>query len=234
MGYCFGAAGTSQYDAETGDEDNIALGNFSRSTGAAVIDFILKGAVRRFFCTFTVKTPIINSMKTIILKAVMAISVIIGICIIISFSACKSPPTPPPPPEPVVELPQAPVLSLQDLRVESINKTMVELYVSVDLENPNGFELPQPRLAFDYQVYETSIIRSRLRNQGALPAYSTTNVIFGIIVYYRDLYFVFPELQRLRYRDAPSVLKMTCDLGVPVQNDEPTNLQVSYTLPLQW
>jgi hypothetical protein len=165
-------------------------------------------------------------MKTIILKSILLI-------LIITFSTCKSPP-PPPPPEPVVELPKAPVFTLQDIRVENINKTMVELYVSVDLENPNGFELPQPRLAFDYQVLETSIIRSRLRNQGTLPAYSTTNVIFGIIVYYRDLYFIFPDLQRLRFREASSTLKLSCDLGVPVKDDEPTSLQVSYTLPLQW
>jgi len=167
-------------------------------------------------------------MKTIILKIIITIA---GIYFLSYLTTCKSPP---PPPEPVVELPQAPVLSLQDIRVERINNTMVELYVSVDLENPNGYELPQPRLAFDYQVYETSIIRSRLRNQGVLPAFSTTNVVFGIIVYYRDLYLVFPELQRLRFREAPSVLKLTCDLGVPVKDDEPTNLQVSYTLPLQW
>ena len=158
---------------------------------------------------------------------------IILIFIILSFTACKSPP-PPPEPEPVVELPQAPVFNLQDIRVESINNTMVELYISVDLVNPNGFELPQPRLAFDYQVHETSIIRSRLRNHGVLPAHSTTNVEFGILVYYNDIYFVFPELRRLRYREAPSVLKLTCDLGVPVKDDEPTNLQVSYTLPLRW
>ena len=168
-------------------------------------------------------------MKTIILKSFI---IIVGIYIFVSFTACKSPP--PPPPEPVVELPQAPVFTLQDIRVESINKTMVELYISVDLENPNGFELPQPKLAFDYQVFETSIIRSRLRNHGTLPALSTTNVEFGVIVYYKDLYYVFPELQRLRFREASSTLKLTCDLGVPVKDDELTNLKVSYTLPLQW
>ena len=167
-------------------------------------------------------------------KRFLAGFAVLILCAIMSFGSCKT--APPPIPEEAVEeevvLPQAPKFNLQDIRVEKIDSTKVELFISVEIENPNDYELPQPRLNFDYQIYERSIIRRRLGNEGALPAFSSTPVVFGILIYYADLYQIFPEL--IKSRETPSLLKLTCDPGVPVINDEIVKLNVPFTLPIQW
>lgn len=156
----------------------------------------------------------------------------LALCIILIFAACKTPPVPPPPPPVVEELPLAPVFIFQDMRVEKINSTMVELYVEVNLENPNEIELPQPRLAFDYKVYDASIIRSRLRSEGPLAPSSVTPIIFGIVVYYRDMYRAFPELVTLK--EVPTELNLSCTLEISIRDDEPSTLKVPFILPIQW
>ena len=132
--------------------------------------------------------------------------------------------------EGVLPLPQAPRLSSPVMRVEKIDSTMVELYVSVNAENPNIFELPAPKLNFDYQVNNTSILRNRLNNKGPLAPSSVTPVVFGLVVYYTDLFRILPAIRTVN--EIQSQLNLSMDFSIPAFNGETFNLQIPGTLPL--
>jgi LEA14-like dessication related protein len=130
------------------------------------------------------------------------------------------------------ELPllQAPRFSSPVMRVIKTDSTMVELYVSVNVDNPNVFELPTPRLNFDYQVNDTSILRHRLNSRGPLASSSVTPVVFGLIVYYADLFRILPTV-RTSF-EVQSLLDLTLDFPVPAFSGENFNLKIPGTLPL--
>jgi LEA14-like dessication related protein len=130
------------------------------------------------------------------------------------------------------ELPllQAPRFSSPIMRVVKTDSIMVELYVSVNVDNPNVFELPTPRLNFDYQVNDTSILRHRLNSRGPLASSSVTPVVFGLLVYYADLFRILPTVQTAY--EVQGLLDLTIDFPVPAFSGENFNLKIPGTLPL--
>ena len=116
------------------------------------------------------------------------------------------------------------------MEVLKVDATTVELYVSVNVENPNVFELPEPRLNFDYKVYDTSILRRRLNSSGPLAPSSIVPVVFGLLIYYADVFRILPMVQT--EREAPGQLNLSMDFPVPAFDGEPFDLQMPGILPL--
>ncbi|MCL1849848.1 MAG: LEA type 2 family protein [Bacteroidetes bacterium] len=127
-------------------------------------------------------------------------------------------------------IPQLPKISAPVMRVEKTDLTMVEWLVSFNVENPNPFELPQPKITFNYQIDNRSFIQNTLANKGALAASSVTPVAFGLVVYYADLFRVFSNLRNSA--NVQSQLDITFDFGVPVFSGENFNLHIPASLPL--
>jgi len=133
-------------------------------------------------------------------------------------------------PSGTVPLPQIPKLSAPVFRVERTTSSMVEFFVSVNIENPNAFELPPPRISFNYQVNNTSFIQNTITNRTSIAASSVTPVIFGLAVYYTDIFRVLPSL--LTLKDVPTTLDMSLSFAVPFFRSETFRLQIPGTLPL--
>jgi len=129
-----------------------------------------------------------------------------------------------------VPLPQLPILSAPVFRIEKADLTMVEFFVSVNIENPNVFELPPPRITFNYQINDTSFIRNTIVNRAPIAASSVTPVIFGLAVYYTDVFRILPGLRLSK--NAPCTLDMSFNFAVPFFRGETFRLQIPSSLPL--
>lgn len=125
---------------------------------------------------------------------------------------------------------QLPKISAPAMKVNSVNLSGVEFAVTLNVENPNAFPLPAPKINFDYKVNGTSLLRNTLPNKSELGANSVTPVIFGIQVLYSDLFRVIPALRASS--SASSELDMTFDFGIPAFKDELVKLLVPAILPL--
>lgn len=130
----------------------------------------------------------------------------------------------------VLPMPQAPKLSAPSMRVERADLTKVEILASLNVENPNAFELPPPSLAYDYLVNRNSFLKGTVTTPGPLAASSVTPVAFRLTVTYADLFRSFSSLSSLR--EIPSMLNMTCNFAMPVFSGETFSLQIPGTLPL--
>ncbi|MCL2210029.1 MAG: LEA type 2 family protein [Treponema sp.] len=125
---------------------------------------------------------------------------------------------------------QLPKISAPSIRVNTANLSGVEFAISMNVENPNGFQLPAPKINFDYKVNNTSLLRNTFTNRSELGANSVTPVIFGIHVLYSDLFRVLPALRTSI--SASSELDMTFDFGIPAFKDELVKLLLPANLPI--
>jgi len=132
--------------------------------------------------------------------------------------------------EDAVPLPQAPVISMPSMRVERADLTGVQVVASVNVENPNIFPLPPPKIAYDYLVNRNSFINSTI-DSGPLAASSVTPIVYRLDISYADLFRNFSALQLLG--SVPSLFNMEFDFGVPAFAGEIVNLQIPGTLPMR-
>jgi hypothetical protein len=136
---------------------------------------------------------------------------VFAFCGVMLFSACKTKPVEPEAP------PLAPVISSPVMRIESRNTTMLEWFVSFNIENPNNFELPAPKVTFTYKINERAFLRNTFEVR-KLPASSVTPVVFGIVVYYADVFRVFPNLRNAG--SLPSQLDLSFDFSIPAYSSQ--------------
>jgi len=127
-------------------------------------------------------------------------------------------------------IPQLPQVRAPTMRMENANITRAIINVTVNVQNPNQFEIPTPRITYDYQLNRNSFIRGNIESEGVLAANSTTPVVFQLIVTYADLYRSFSALRNLF--EVPSLLILTCDFGMPALSSEPIRFEVAGTLPV--
>jgi LEA14-like dessication related protein len=132
--------------------------------------------------------------------------------------------------EGTIPLPQLPRITMPTKRVGNINATRAEIIVTMNVENPNMFPIPSPRIIYDFQLNRNSFIRGNVENDEPLAASATTPVNFLMVVTYADLFRSFASL--LLAREATSLLVMTCDFNIPVLNIEPMRFEVAGTLPI--
>jgi LEA14-like dessication related protein len=133
------------------------------------------------------------------------------------------------PPEKSKLLP--PKIGASVMRVEKMHKNMVEFYVSVSVENPNDIELPAPKHTFIYKVNETALIRRAIQNPKKLAPNSVTHIVFGLLVYYDDVFKFCPEL--IRADEAPCTLDMKFDFLMPEFSEEVFELKLKSVLPIR-
>ena len=131
-----------------------------------------------------------------------------------------------------IPLLQAPKLISPIMEVVNVGTAAVELYVSVNAENPNVFELPTPRLIFDYKVYGTSILRHRLNSRGPIAASSDMPIVFGMLIYYADLFRILPAVRN--DSEVPGQLDLSIEFPVPAFNGESFDIRIPGTLPLTY
>jgi LEA14-like dessication related protein len=127
-------------------------------------------------------------------------------------------------------LPQLPKLSAPSIRIESRDSTKVEILVTVNVENPNVFELPSFKIEYDYRLNRNSFIKGET-GSAAIAAGAVTPVVFRLSVHYSDLFRSFASL--IGSREVSGSISLFGDFGIPVFSGETFNLSTSGTLPLR-
>ena len=117
------------------------------------------------------------------------------------------------------------------MRVDSVDLNGAQIAVSVNIENPNNFPLPTPKFTIDYLVNGNSFITGTMEGRGPIPASGSSPLVFGFPVRYLDLLRRFQNLGNLR--EAPTMLNLTFDFGIPFFANEPFVLQIPGNLPLR-
>jgi len=134
-----------------------------------------------------------------------------------------------------VPLPQLPRITSPSMRVDNVNTSRAEILVSVNIENPNSFEIPAPKLNYDYLLNRNSFIKGEIQNTGPLAASSTTPLSFRLTVNYGDLARTIATSITSLFsstRELGSQLKVNCDFGIPFFSSDPFNLSLDGILPM--
>jgi len=129
-----------------------------------------------------------------------------------------------------IPLPQLPRISAPTMRMENANVTRAIVNVTVNVQNPNPFEIPTPAITYDYQLNRNSFIKGNVESEKPLAASSSTPVNFQLVVTYADLFRSFTAMRNLF--EVPSLLIVTCDLGMPMLRRDPLRFEVGGTLPI--
>jgi len=128
-------------------------------------------------------------------------------------------------------LPQIPRLTAPAIRFERMDLSGTTVVFTVNVQNPNPFELPSPRINFDFQVNRTSVVNSTTTADPLRPN-STTPVSMRFTVYQADLVRVLAA-NLLTAGSIACNLNVSFDFGIPAFGSDPVTLQVPGTLPLR-
>jgi len=134
-----------------------------------------------------------------------------------------------------IPLPQLPRITSPSMRVNNVNSSRAEIIVSVNIENPNVFEIPSPKINYDYFINRNSFIKGEIESTGPLAAASTTPVNFRLTVNYSDLArTIAVSITSLlsSARELTSQLRLDCDFDIPFLKGEPFNWALDGVLPL--
>ncbi|MCL2762056.1 MAG: LEA type 2 family protein [Treponema sp.] len=125
---------------------------------------------------------------------------------------------------------QIPKLSAPSMKIDQLDFTKAELLFTIDVNNPNPFELPFPQMAYDYLVNNNSFIKNSVGIAAPLAAAAITPVLIKLTVNYVDLYQAFQNLRNAN--EVPGLLSLKTDFGIPAFIDEVVSTQAAGSLPL--
>jgi len=128
-------------------------------------------------------------------------------------------------------LPQQPKVSNPTMSLSTSDATRAELVVSMNLENPNSFPVPAPKITYDYMINRSSFIKGTVENERPLAARATTPVNFRIQVSYTDLIRSFATL--ITASSVATTLNYSLDFGVPGFNWNDFASAIPFTLPIR-
>ena len=128
-------------------------------------------------------------------------------------------------------LPQLPLISQPNMVIESVDYSKAEIQVTINVENPNAFEIPSPKFFYDYQLNRKSFIKGNIEDEKPLAPSSVTPVKFRMVVNYADLFRTFSTFSFTR--ETASLLVLTCDFGIPVFSGESRRFEIPGTFPIR-
>ena len=128
---------------------------------------------------------------------------------------------------PVLQLPR---LSMPSMRFDSLDFTKADILVSFNVENPNPVDLPPFSFVYNYFVDRNSFIQSSVENNAPLAAAAITPVVIRLSVNYANLYRTFQTL--LNSGEAPSLISLSGDFGIPAFSGDAFKLDIPGSLPL--
>jgi LEA14-like dessication related protein len=130
-----------------------------------------------------------------------------------------------------IPLPQLPLISQTNMIIESADYSKAQIMVTINVENPNAFEVPSPKFYYDYQLNKKSFIKGVIENETPLAPSSVTPVKFRMVVNYADLYRTFSGFSFSR--ETAGLLVLTCDFGIPVFSGETMHFEIPGSFPVR-
>jgi LEA14-like dessication related protein len=125
---------------------------------------------------------------------------------------------------------QIPKLSLPAMKFDKLDFTKAELLFEINIENPNPFDLPSPKMAYEYLVNKNSFIQSSIDSTAVLAAGAITAIPIRFTVNYAELFQKFASLRNMG--EAPSLFSMKGDFSIPAFADEPFLSELTGSLPM--
>ena len=117
----------------------------------------------------------------------------------------------------VIPLPRFPKLSPGEVKFSKIDFSGVELSCGINVENPNGFPIPFPKLNWDYGVNGVSVIKSSFAGAGEIAAGAAGLALISVSVSYADVFRAVDSLRNAG--EAKSNLSLGIkpeDIGFPL------------------
>jgi LEA14-like dessication related protein len=126
---------------------------------------------------------------------------------------------------------QEPVLSIKSVELAGIDVKGIDMMVQVNVDNPNAFGIPLPRLEWELLINENSFISGEVQGgDRSVKARGSTVVAVPLSVGYTDLYNSFLSLKNSG--EAAYTLALALSFPLPVLAEKTFHLEFSGSLPL--
>jgi LEA14-like dessication related protein len=130
----------------------------------------------------------------------------------------------------VLPLPRMPLISAPAFSIARLDFNGLGIVCTFNVENPNEFPVPSPRIAWDYLVEGNSLVKSSLEDPRLIPAKAVSPVDIRVDIAYSDLYQAIRSLPG--GREAPFVVAVKADFPIPALEGLSEALDISGTIPL--
>jgi LEA14-like dessication related protein len=125
---------------------------------------------------------------------------------------------------------QMPKLTMPAMKFDKLDFTKADLLFTLNVENPNSFNLPSPKLAYDYLVNKNSFVKSTIASTAPLAAGAVTAIPIKISVNYVELFQKFASLRSMG--EAPSQLSLKSDFSIPAFANDSFLSEATGSLPI--
>jgi LEA14-like dessication related protein len=130
-----------------------------------------------------------------------------------------------------IPLLQLPKLLSGSVRIAKMDYSGLTLACAANIENPNTFPIPLPKMDWDYSVSGKSVLKSSNTKAGQIAAGSAGAANFEISVAYADIFNVIDSLKNAT--EAKSSLLMGADFSLPDAFGEVKDtLNIPGTIPI--
>jgi LEA14-like dessication related protein len=125
---------------------------------------------------------------------------------------------------------QIPKFTAPSFKIGRLNFTGAELVCSVNVENPNNFELPFPDMDYDFGINGNSFLKSSVVMGAGLAAAAVSPVDIKLQLNYADLYKTFQSLKNSS--EANCLLALKSKFAIPAFSEESSSLDIAGKLPM--
>jgi LEA14-like dessication related protein len=125
---------------------------------------------------------------------------------------------------------QTPKISAPSFEIAKADFEGIGVLCKFNVDNPNVFPIPFPKVDWDYSVNKTSFIKSSLAETKVLPAKASTPVDIRVDISYLQL---FAAIQSLAAgSEVPSLMNINADFPIPALENTAAALDIPGMLPL--
>jgi LEA14-like dessication related protein len=125
---------------------------------------------------------------------------------------------------------QEPKVTLHSVDLTSITFTGAQMLCKVNVENPNGIEIPFPEIDWEFFLNSNSYVKGTIKNDQSLKARRTTVVDIPVSFNYLDVYNAISSLRGSNQADFKVAL--AAKFSLPVIGDKVWTLAHEGTIPL--
>jgi LEA14-like dessication related protein len=116
------------------------------------------------------------------------------------------------------------------VKIEKLDFNGADLVCSMEIDNPNVFPIPFPKIHYNYEVRNTNFITGTTAFPGSLAPGGRTRAEIRLRVVFSDLYLNIPSLKTVG--EAASLFSLSSSVSLPGFEGEELNLEIPGTLPL--
>lgn len=125
---------------------------------------------------------------------------------------------------------QEPVVSFNSVVIDKISLEGVGLIARVDVENPNGFSIPLPKIDWEIFINSNSFLKGALKKDQSLKSRGKVTVDIPLSVTYSGLYNSFASL--IETKEAAYNVALGISFPIPIIESKVYKLDFSGVIPL--